>query len=155
MSHLHFIREIQTDSRFERHLMNERRATDRMIATSAVLGLSAVALGAFGAHGLRSMIEGAIDASDRMRWWETAAQYHLAHALACGLAAWVHDRRASRASIAAIVMFTAGVIVFAGTLYAMALGAPRWLGAITPLGGLSLMGGWIALLVAALRRPAA
>jgi uncharacterized membrane protein YgdD (TMEM256/DUF423 family) len=154
MSQWYFIREIQTDSRFARHLMNERRTTDRMIATSALLGLSAVALGAFGAHGLRSMIEGAIDAADRTRWWETAAQYHLAHALACGIAAWAHDRRPSRASIAALVLFASGVLVFSGTLYAMALGAPRVLGAITPIGGVCLMAGWIALAVAALQsRP--
>jgi uncharacterized membrane protein YgdD (TMEM256/DUF423 family) len=134
--------------------MKHESTTDRMIATSAVLGVLAVALGAFGAHGLRSMIVDAIDASDRMRWWETGAQYHLAHALACGLAAWAHDRRPSRASIVAVVLFTLGAIVFSGSLYAMALGAPRWLGAITPLGGLCLMGGWIALLTAAIRRSA-
>jgi len=123
--------------------------TNRWIATSALLGFLAVALGAFGAHGLRTLVEGAADASERTRWWETGAHYHLAHALACGLAAWVHDRRPSRAASAAVICFVIGVTVFAGTLYAMALGAPRWLGAITPLGGLSLMAGWISLGVAA------
>lgn len=131
---------------------DEDRTTDRLLALAAILGLLAVALGAFGAHGLRSMLVDASDASDRIRWWETAASYHLAHALACGLAAWTHARRASRASIASAVLFTIGVIVFAGTLYAMALGAPRWLGAITPIGGVSLMAGWVALAIAALRR---
>lgn len=131
---------------------DEDRTTDRLLALAAILGLLAVALGAFGAHGLRSMLVDASDASDRIRWWETAASYHLAHALACGLAAWAYARRASRASIASAVLFTIGVIVFAGTLYAMALGAPRWLGAITPIGGVSLMAAWVALAIAALRR---
>ena len=135
-------------------MSDDRRehTTDRMIAISALLGFLAVALGAFCAHGLRSLVEGASDASDRMRWWETGAQYHLAHALACGLAAWVHDRRGARAAFVASILFAIGVAVFAGSLYAMALGAPRWLGAITPLGGLSLMAGWIALGVAAVPR---
>lgn len=131
--------------------------TDRMLAISALLGVTAVALGAFGAHGLRSAIVDAIvdpiDAGDRVRWWEAAASYHLAHALASGLAAWAHDRRASRAAIASAMLFVVGTLVFAGSLYAMALGAPRWFGAITPIGGLSLMAGWIALAIAALRRP--
>jgi uncharacterized membrane protein YgdD (TMEM256/DUF423 family) len=134
------------------HTTDDDRTTDRMLALAAILGLFAVALGAFGAHGLRSLLADASDASERIRWWETAASYHLAHALACGLAAWAHGRRRSRASIASAILFAIGVIVFAGSLYAMALGAPRWLGAITPLGGLSLMAGWIALAASALRR---
>ena len=128
------------------------RSTDRSIVIVALLGFSAVALGAFGAHGLRSMLGAASDATDRIAWWETGARYHLAHALACGLAAWAHERRPSRAALAAGALFTLGTIVFAGTLYAMALGAPRALGAVTPLGGLSLLGGWVALGLAA-RRP--
>lgn len=127
--------------------------TDRLIALSAILGLFAVALGAFGAHGLRSSLVDAIDASERIRWWETGAHYHLAHALACGLAGWTYDRRASRAAITSAILFTIGIVLFAGSLYAMALGAPRGIvGPITPLGGVSLMAGWIALAVAALRR---
>ena len=126
--------------------------TDRVLAVAALLGVSAVALGAFGAHGLTSMLASSIDTSERLAWWETAARYHLAHALACGLAAWAHERRGARASIVSAASFVIGVLVFSGSLYAMALGAPRWFGAITPIGGVALMIGWIALAVAALRR---
>ena len=130
------------------------RPADRWIAVAAVMGFTAVALGAFGAHGLEGALAGVTDAAERLEWWETAARYHLVHALAVGLAAWAHERRPSRASTIAAGAFVIGVVVFAGTLYAMALGAPRWLGAITPLGGVSLLVGWGALAVSALRRPA-
>ena len=116
--------------------------TDRVLAIAALLGVSSVALGAFGAHGLTAMLASSIDASQRLVWWETAARYHLAHALACGLAAWAHERRGSRASIVSAGSFVIGVLVFSGSLYAMALGAPRWFGAITPIGGVALMVGW-------------
>ena len=133
--------------------MDDARRTDRALAMAALFGLTAVALGAFGAHGLGSVLAGADDIVLRTGWWETAASYHLAHALAIGLAAWAHDRRPSKVSRAASSLFAVGVVLFAGSLYAMALGAPRWLGAITPLGGLCLMAGWAALAWAALRRP--
>ncbi len=123
---------------------------DRWIATAALLGFSAVALGAFGAHGLRSILGEGADAAERLGWWETAARYHLAHALAVGLVAWASDRRPSRALTVSGVAFVQGVCVFAGTLYAMALGGPRWLGAITPIGGVSLLVGWGALAWSAL-----
>lgn len=125
---------------------------DRLLALAALLGFGAVALGAFGAHGLRAMLEGASDATERRAWWETGAHYQLAHALACGLAAWAYERRPSRAALVSAACFAIGAIVFAGTLYAMALGAPRVLGAVTPLGGVSMLAGWIALALAALRR---
>ena len=128
------------------------RSVDRWIAVAGVLGFSGVALGAFGAHGLRSVLSGAADASQRLGWWETAAHYHLAHALAVGLVAWAIDRRPSRLLTASGVAFAFGIVVFAGALYVMALGGPRWLGAITPLGGASLLLGWALLASAALRR---
>jgi uncharacterized membrane protein YgdD (TMEM256/DUF423 family) len=130
------------------------RETDRWIAMAAALGFTAVALGAFGAHGLRSMLGDAGDAFERIGWWETAARYHLAHALALGLVAWANERRPSRALTFSGVAFVVGVVVFAGTLYAMALGAPRWLGAITPIGGASLLVGWGTLFGCSIRKRA-
>ncbi len=127
--------------------MHERR----LVVLAGVLGLTAVGLGAFGAHGLRGMLAGLPDAAERLSWWQTAAHYHLVHALAVALAAWLGSRGSGRAAAVAGVCFIAGVVVFAGTLYAMALGGPRWLGAITPLGGLSMMAGWIATIVAGAR----
>lgn len=122
-----------------------------LIALSGVFGLLGVGLGAFGAHGLRGLVATAEDAARRTEWWETAARYHLVHALAIGLAAWLASRGEGLGARAAGGSFAAGIVVFSGTLYAMALGAPRWLGAITPIGGVLLMAGWACVIWAALR----
>jgi len=106
----------------------------------AALGLLGVGLGAFGAHGLAGALEGldAAAAQERLCWWETAAHYHLLHAVSiCAIAAALGPR--GRGAVLAQAL---GVVVFSGTLYAMGLGGPRWLGAITPIGGVALMIGW-------------
>ena len=114
--------------------MNRRTTT----LVAGLLGASAVAAGAFGAHGLRAVVE-----PRDLEIWSTGAHYQLVHAVALfALAAW--QGRGSKALRLAALLWTIGSLVFAGTLYAMVLGAPRWLGAVTPLGGLSLMGGWLA-----------
>lgn len=123
----------------------------RLVALSGVYGFLAVALGAFGAHGLRTLVAGAADAAARLDWWETAARYHLVHALGIGGSAWLASRGSGRAARLAGVAFALGVLVFSGTLYAMALGAPRWLGAVTPIGGVGLLVGWACVVWAALR----
>lgn len=107
-------------------------------------GFLAVALGAFGAHGLRSRLEGAVDGAKRLGWWETAAHYHLVHALALAVVALVLAK-APQARFAGYA-FTVGTLLFSGSLYAMALGGPRVLGAVTPLGGLGFLAGWAVLL---------
>jgi uncharacterized membrane protein YgdD (TMEM256/DUF423 family) len=119
------------------------------LAVSGISGFLAVALGAFGAHGLSRRLSGSLDAAKRLAWWETAAQYHLLHALALGLVAVVvvHAPHARYAGVA----FTLGSLIFCGSLYAMALGAPRWLGAVTPVGGLALLAGWAVLAWCGLR----
>jgi uncharacterized membrane protein YgdD (TMEM256/DUF423 family) len=113
------------------------------LTVSGVSGFVAVALGAFGAHGLKARLADVADGAKRLGWWETAAHYHLMHALALGLVAFV----VARAPVArfAGMAFVLGTLLFAGSLYAMALGGPRWLGAVTPLGGLSLLAGWAIL----------
>lgn len=88
------------------------------------------------------------DGAKRMGWWETAAQYHLMHAVALGLVAFVLSKGSSAMGNAAGFAFAGGIAIFSGTLYAMALGGPRWLGAITPIGGLSLIVGWVLLSIA-------
>src|SRR5688572_32984612 len=98
------------------------------ITIGAVLGALAVGLGAFGAHALEERLT-----PEELEWWGTAASYHLAHALAVVLAGVLPAR--SRAGDVAGACFALGVLLFSGSLYALALGAPRWLGAITPLGG--------------------
>jgi len=112
------------------------------LSLGALWALVGVGMGAFGAHGLEK-----VAGPEEIAWWETAASYHLIHALgliACGLAV----RSGCKSARAAMVMF-AGSLVFSGTLYAMALGAPRWFGAITPLGGVLMMVGWLLLALSA------
>ncbi len=128
-------------------------ALDRIrvpVRVAAVLGFLGVGLGAFGAHGLEGTFQsGALDAEfalERMGWWKTAAAYHLVHAVALA-AGGVACALLGRGSTALTWCMGLGVTVFSGTLYAMALGAPRWFGAITPIGGLLLMAGWVALLL--------
>ena len=114
-----------------------------LVVFGAVMGFAGVALGAFGAHGL----EGRVDAQG-LGWWDTASQYLLLHAvaaLACGLSGRGGLMGAGGWTMAL------GAVVFAGTLYAMALGAPRWLGAVTPLGGLGMLAGWAMVGAGALR----
>lgn len=102
---------------------------------AGALGALAVATGAFGAHGLEDKVT-----PERLATWETAARYHLAHALALGLVA-AHPATPRVAG----VLFTAGIALFAGSLYLLVLLDKGWLGAITPLGGLCLIAGWVAL----------
>lgn len=110
------------------------------LAISGVSGFLAVALGAFGAHGLQARLADLADGAKRLSWWQTAAHYHLLHALALGLVALVISK-APQARFAGYG-FVVGTLLFSGSLYAMALGGPRWLGAVTPLGGLAFLVGW-------------
>jgi uncharacterized membrane protein YgdD (TMEM256/DUF423 family) len=119
--------------------------------SAAVHGFLAVALGAFGAHGLKSKLAGLADGADRLGWWQTGSQYHLAHALAFGLCALVASRYPGTAANASGWLLHAGIAIFSGSLYVMALTGTRWLGAITPIGGLCLLGGWLALGIASMR----
>jgi uncharacterized membrane protein YgdD (TMEM256/DUF423 family) len=106
---------------------------------AAALCFLAVALGAFGAHALRSTIE----SHGMLEVWNKAVLYHFVHALALfalALLATVHR--------GAWFLFLAGIILFSGSLYIMALTNVRWLGAITPLGGLCFLAGWAWLILA-------
>jgi uncharacterized membrane protein YgdD (TMEM256/DUF423 family) len=117
--------------------------TRPIVVTAVALGGSAVLLGAFGAHALRGMLT-----PQAAGWWETAVQYQMWHALALlGIAAL----RPPRATMVAWCL-GAGAAIFSGTLYLMALGLPRWLGAVTPLGGILMIAGWALLGWAAWRR---
>jgi uncharacterized membrane protein YgdD (TMEM256/DUF423 family) len=122
-----------------------------LFATAGLLGFLAVALGAFGAHGLQKLLAGVEEADKRLDWWRTASTYHLAHALAVVAAAWLAGKGTGGAAPAAGGSFVGGVVLFSGSLYVMALGGPRWLGAVTPIGGLLFLAGWSAVVVAALR----
>lgn len=115
---------------------------------SGITGFLGVALGAFGAHGLKKSLAGKSDGEQRAAWWQTGAQYHLLHALALGLAAAVAP--AAGGSVAGW-LFLGGIVLFSGSLYVMTLTGIRALGAVTPLGGLLFLGGWLAIALAALR----
>lgn len=116
---------------------------------AAANGFLAVALGAFGAHGLKRMLEAAPDGALRLQWWQTASQYHLSHALALGLVAALAPHVGGRLPAAAGWLLVAGIALFSGSLYAMTLTGVRALGAVTPVGGLCLLAGWLAMLAGA------
>jgi uncharacterized membrane protein YgdD (TMEM256/DUF423 family) len=119
------------------------------LTSAAILGGVAVALGAFGAHGLTSRLSALPDGAQRLDWWKTAALYHLTHALALALSAGLlGDTRAGKLACSA---FIAGIALFSGSLYTMTLTGIRALGAVTPFGGLAFILGWFALAVAAYR----
>ena len=103
---------------------------------AAVFGFLGVALGAFGAHGLHEILT----RNERLGNWETAVQYHLIHAVVL-----LAITRGRETPVRAWWLFAAGILIFSGTLYLLALTNVRWLGAITPVGGLALLGGWLAL----------
>lgn len=118
-------------------------AADRpLVATGAALAGLAVVLGAFGTHALHFEPR-------ELAWWNTGTEYQMWHALAV-LALGLSGLR--RARLPAILL-TGGTVIFSSTLYAMALGAPRWLGAVTPIGGLGMIAGWLLLTWRALRPP--
>jgi uncharacterized membrane protein YgdD (TMEM256/DUF423 family) len=111
----------------------------RLCAAGAFNAMIAVGAGAFGAHGLRAT------ASPRdLEVFETASRYHLIHALALVLCGILAARGLGRAALAGWLL-QAGIILFSGSLYLLVVTGTRWLGAITPLGGITLMVGWLAL----------
>ncbi len=117
-----------------------------ILAAAAVLVALATVLGALGAHALATRL-----GPDRLQIYETAVRYHFYHALgllAIGLAARGADSGWLRG---AAVLVVAGVVLFSGSLYALTFGAPRPIGIVTPLGGLALIGGWLAFAIAVWR----
>lgn len=129
-----------------------------MKAASVLFGLGAlsaavaVALGALGAHALR----GRLDAS-ALSAFQTAVQYQFLHSLAvCIVALWLHgmaqDASARSGGVAAAWAFCVGILLFSGSIYGLVLGAPRWLGPVTPVGGVAFIVGWLVLAATAFRR---
>ncbi len=118
-----------------------------LLIIAAVNGFFAVAIGAFAAHGLKQTLSAA--ALDTVK---TGVQYQFYHTLALLLVGlWLLHKPATPGLKASGLAFILGSLLFSGSLYALALGAPRWLGPITPLGGLCFLLGWALLLVAAWR----
>lgn len=114
---------------------------------AGIMGALGVMLGAFGAHALREQLS-----AEMLSTFETAVRYHLYHALAL-LGAAVVLARWPDSAFAALAgwLFLLGIVLFSGSLYALALSGVRWLGAITPFGGLAFIAGWVCLALAAWR----
>ena len=106
----------------------------------------AIALGAFGAHGLRQRLS-----PDMLAIFETGVRYHVYHALALLAVAWVADKNPESFANAAGWAFILGIAVFSGSLYILSISGIRWLGAVTPFGGVALLVGWVLLFLAAAR----
>jgi len=115
---------------------------------AAVLGFLGVALGAFGAHALKPTLE----AHGSVEIWKTAVLYHLVHAVALlALAGW-RDAHAGPSGRVAI-LWSVGIALFSGSLYWLALGGPKLLGPVTPLGGVAFLAGWALLAWRAWKSP--
>lgn len=118
------------------------------LALGALYGFLGVALGAFGAHGLRARLT-----PDLLAVWKTAVEYQFYHALALLLVGLLARQMPSSGALSHVagLCFALGILVFSGSLYALALSGVRVLGAVTPLGGVLFLAGWLCLLLAALR----
>ena len=117
------------------------------LSTGAIFGGTAVILGAFAAHGLESMLE-----SRDIEIFKTGATYQMYHALAILITALMTPYIASRLATIAEWAFAVGILVFSGSLYLLSITGIKWLGAITPIGGLAFIIGWGCLFAASLQR---
>ena len=108
-----------------------------IFSLGAFLGGLAVAAGAFGAHALKSRV-----AADMLAVWDTAARYQMLHALALLGLAWAVTRWPGAGLGATAWLWLGGVLLFSGSLYLLVLTGHRWLGAVTPIGGVALIAGW-------------
>ncbi|MFC5700614.1 DUF423 domain-containing protein [Cohnella faecalis] len=118
---------------------------NRYVQIGAVAAMLSVAIGAFGAHALEDKLS-----AHYMDVFETGVQYHMAHALGILLVGLLMDRLASsKLAIWAGRLLTAGIVLFSGSLYVLALTEVKVLGAITPLGGVAFIAGWVCLALAA------
>ena len=111
------------------------------LLAAALLGAAGVTLGAFGAHGLRAHVT-----PEQLSSWKTAVEYHLLHSVAL-LALALYGSAAGREVGLTAGLWTTGILLFAGSIYGLVLDGPRWLGPVTPLGGLCLIAGWLSLLL--------
>jgi uncharacterized membrane protein YgdD (TMEM256/DUF423 family) len=114
----------------------------------SILAFSAVLLGAFGAHALKETLS----AYDSIQTWETAVRYQMWHAIALILLSMISLSNPTPKMTGPCFLF--GTLLFSGSLYGLALDGPKWLGPLTPLGGLSLMIGWLLLACSSLKNKA-
>jgi uncharacterized membrane protein YgdD (TMEM256/DUF423 family) len=118
-----------------------------LLVVAGFAGLTAVAAGAFGAHALRGSLT-----PDLLAIYQTGALYHLLHAVALfGTALLSRVEALSTLAVAAGIAFAIGILIFSGSLYVLAITGTRWLGAITPIGGVAFMVGWAIVIWAGFR----
>jgi uncharacterized membrane protein YgdD (TMEM256/DUF423 family) len=120
----------------------------RFFSLGALSGLISVAAGAFGAHALRARLT-----PEYLAVFETGARYQMYHALGLLAVAWAMTRWPGPLPLWAGWLFVVGSMLFSGSLYTLALTGTRWWGALTPLGGVAFLAGWLCLALAALRTP--
>lgn len=113
---------------------------------AAINGALAVLFGAFAAHGLKGRLS-----FDMLAVFDTGARYHLTHALAMGLAALAAQGAAAKRANTAAALFLAGIVLFCGSLYLLALTGITAFGLVTPLGGLAFVAGWLTLAAASVK----
>jgi uncharacterized membrane protein YgdD (TMEM256/DUF423 family) len=116
------------------------------LAAGSLTGFVGVALGAFGAHALKARLT-----PEALATFEIGVRYQMYHALALIVVAWACTKWRGAWANASGWLFIAGIVVFSGSLYVLVLTGAKWLGAVTPVGGLALLAGWVCLALAALR----
>lgn len=112
------------------------------VILASLFGLLSVVTGAFGAHALDD---------DLLDTWETAVRYQMVHALALFAVAWLYQQTDAITALVAGWTFTTGILVFSGSLYLLVWTSQRWLGSLTPIGGLLLITGWFCCILTALK----
>jgi uncharacterized membrane protein YgdD (TMEM256/DUF423 family) len=117
-----------------------------LLIIASLFGLTGVALGAFGAHGLRGIVP-----PDLLATFETGVRYQMYHTFALFVTALLYGSADGRRVRIAGICFIVGIVIFSGSLYAMTFTGIRMFGAVTPFGGLGFLAGWVFLLLAALK----
>ena len=112
----------------------------RFLALGAILAGSGVAAGAFGAHALKEILD-----APMLQVFETATRYVMYHAFGLCIVSWAIDRYPEKCLEKSGWFFIAGILLFSGSLYVVSLAGIRWMGAVTPVGGLAFMIGWLLL----------
>lgn len=127
----------------------EKRGTNGWLVTTGVAGFTGVAMGAFGAHGLKYVI-----APEMLAVYQTGVQYHFWHALGLGLVALLMRQAPQSRPLAwAAWLMLAGIVLFSGSLYLLAVSGIRWLGVITPFGGMAFLAAWACVAAHGWRQP--
>jgi uncharacterized membrane protein YgdD (TMEM256/DUF423 family) len=119
------------------------------LVLGSLSAFAGVAIGAFGAHGLKKVL-----GAEQLAVFEIGVRYQIYHALGLLAVAWACSRWPGRAAAASGWLFVGGTVLFSGSLYALAMSGAKWLGAVTPLGGLAFMAGWLCLAWAAWKSEA-